>query len=331
MSEQTQDVPLSVAPPDTARAVEVKLTRYLDSLVNDLIELMPKALLQGDEQAVHATRVATRRLKAAMDLVNPIVSKDDVRPFSRTLRKLRRSLGNQRDLDVMGGHLNDLARRRRSLKSAVQWLQIQLNAERELAKHAAEDHAPPARFINKLAGWESIKADIDASAGALDAMLAQSLHLQLDAFSEQSDQVVVQFSSLDPDAPRHDPHELRIAGKALRYTLEMAREQGHDLPGRVFKMFKALQEHLGLWHDFVVLADWCLRQTLEKQLSHYDPVRSAEVLEVSQVCLRKCAIELQSFGELWTTQGDEIAAAIRTSFPLTRPATVLGPPLAVDA
>ena len=56
---------------------------------------------------------------------------------------------------------------------------------------------------------------------------------------------------------------MRIAGKALRYTLEMAVVEGHTLPGPVLKAFKRMQACLGLWHDYVVLTEAALRASLE--------------------------------------------------------------------
>ena len=55
-----------------------------------------------------------------------------------------------------------------------------------------------------------------------------------------------------------DVHELRIAGKLLRYTLELAEPLGYQLSPSVLKSFKQLQEALGLWHDDVVLGERAL-------------------------------------------------------------------------
>src|SRR5438128_2679762 len=84
--------------------------------------------------------------------------------------------------------------------------------------------------------------------------LKAAVHLQLDAFAEQADHVAcgqkadrgptdgeaasggaTDRSSDSPSVPpptgaHVDPHEVRIAGKALRYTLEMAVVDGHPLP-----------------------------------------------------------------------------------------------------
>src|SRR3954470_24134003 len=84
------------------------LLAYLDELVENLRRLIPSAIRGNDADAIHDARVATRRLKAALDLLETAIDQRRLRPFAKTLRKLRRRLGPLRDLDVMGDHLREL-------------------------------------------------------------------------------------------------------------------------------------------------------------------------------------------------------------------------------
>ena len=52
--------------------------------------------------------MATRRLKAALDLLKPVLSDEHLKPFSKVLKKFRRRLGPMRDLDVMIEHLGEI-------------------------------------------------------------------------------------------------------------------------------------------------------------------------------------------------------------------------------
>jgi CHAD domain-containing protein len=63
-----------------------------------------------------------------------------------------------------------------------------------------------------------------------------------------------------------DVHELRIDGKLLRYTLELAAPLGFGAPMPLLRAFKQLQDALGLWHDYVVLGEQTLRYALDQQL-----------------------------------------------------------------
>src|SRR4051812_26428693 len=83
------------------------LLQYIDELVDALRTLIPKAFKEWDIEAVHQARVSTRRLKAALDLLEPVLSAQQRKPFGQVLKKLRRQLGPLRDLDVMLDHLKD--------------------------------------------------------------------------------------------------------------------------------------------------------------------------------------------------------------------------------
>jgi hypothetical protein len=169
-------------------------------------------------------------------------------------------------------------------------------------------------------------------------LLAESLHLQLDAFAEQADRLVGGGPTAPDGAPEaaapavfQDPHELRISGKALRYTLEMAAVQGHELPGSLTKTFKKMQEALGLWHDYVVLGDRATQAALDALLSHHEPELMKEVLSLLGHTLDHATHELDRFKKQWRAEGEGVARSIRQSFPLTRPMPRAGVTLASEA
>lgn len=295
------------------------LVAYADDLVENLRQLVPQALRDWDEKAIHDARVSTRRLKAAIDLFRPVVSDQCRRPFARVGRKLRRRLGPLRDLDVMLGHLDELAGNRTHAE-AVAWLAQRLRAAREEARGASMEKAPPPKVLAKLGSWWGLREEIVKGAEAADSLLVESIHLQLDAFAEQADRLTCPPGvDVTATAAVLDVHQLRIAGKALRYTLEMARAQGRPLARDVMRTFKRMQEALGLWHDFVVLTEWAMRASLDELLAHHDTVLQAKVLSLARLTLNRAEQRLKKFGELWTLEGRELGETVRASFPLTKP------------
>jgi CHAD domain-containing protein len=338
----------SPGPAGAATAVpDYPLPAYVDSLLEQLQAHVPKALKEWDEEAVHQARVSTRRLKAALDLLKPVLTKRPRRAFGRVLRRLRRRLGPLRDTDVMLGHLGLLAKIPRHA-AAAGWLSQHLCRQRGELREASAKAPPPARVLSKLGTWWPVREEVLEAREAVPSLLAESLHLQLDAFAEQSNRLVGDIanralpappeeSAAGPVAPtperaaepsdaakpqaaaHQDPHELRIAGKLLRYTLEMAAVQGYELPKSVTKTFKRMQEALGLWHDFVVLSDRALQLSLDEALGHRDPGLQEQVLELARVFLRRSAQQLDGFARLWTEEGRELASLIRAAFPLTQP------------
>jgi CHAD domain-containing protein len=316
-------------PPDEQAATAFPLLAHLDGLVEDLRGRIPAALGQWDSEAIHQSRVATRRMKAALDLMRPVLGRRGRRRFGRMMRNLRRRLGPLRDVDVMIDHLREVGDEGK-YRRAVEWLSQRLCREREALRLASAKRRPAEAILERLAAWEPVRHELAAAHEAVDTLLAESLHLQLDMFAEQADRLVPATESGAQDvvpassAVRQDPHELRISGKALRYTLEMAAVQGHELPGSLTKTFKKMQDALGLWHDYVVLAERSARAGLDDQLAHHEPELMTELLELVRDVLGRATHHLGKFKRQWTEEGDAVAKAIRTSFPLTHPAPAAG-------
>ena len=290
---------------------------HLDRLMEELHAQTPKALRDFDEDAIHRARVATRRLSAALNLVEPVVGNKRRKALARVLRKLRRRLGPLRDADVMLGHLQELGGGGAKHAAALEWLGGRIDERRAALREASAKKAAASEVLADLGAWHPVREQVASSADAIDSLLVQSLHLQLDAFAEQAGRIAGQDDDPAHHPHRHDPHELRIAGKALRYTLEMAAAQGHPLPGSVLKKFKRMQELLGAWHDFVVLTDEAMRTSLDAVLSHRDPAAQDAVLELARLTLRRSAQQLAQFSKLWTAKGGPLAETIRSTFPLT--------------
>jgi CHAD domain-containing protein len=298
----------------------IPLVKYADSLVEELRELIGSAVGGRDEEAVHDARVITRRLKALCDLVEGVVSGRSRRPFKRVGKCLRRQLGPLRDLDVMLEHLGEF--KQPKLQGAVQWVRDRLGECRKKAVESAGENAPPARMLARLGTWWGMRHEMEQAGDSIEELLTQSVHLQLDAFIEQARDLAGER--------RNDPHQLRIAGKSLRYTLEMAREQGNKLPAAILSLFKKMQTALGLWHDYVVLAERIMRESVKCKLALHDMSLQSELLQVVQICFRRSEAELKKMAGLWKTRGESLTETIRQSFPLTEHAVQGSEPEAAE-
>lgn len=308
---------------------EFPFLERLDELIEELHKTVPKALHDWDEDAIHDARVATRRLKAAIDLMRFVLSDDHRKPLARALRKLRRRMGPLRDLDVMIKHLGKL-NDHPAHGVAARWLGDHLLACRDEERDEAHHKSPAADLLARLSAWSDVRREVIEAREAIDSLLAESLHLQIDAFAERARGIVLQ-TGRESGKPAHhqDPHQLRIAGKLLRYTLELADAHGHPLPASVMRSFKVMQEALGDWHDDVVLVECAMRTSLDESLSYHDADMQQRLLKLAQLFVTRATRELSNFSRLWQQRGDEVAERIRTGFPLTRavsaPKTDRGP------
>ncbi|MBV8779946.1 MAG: CHAD domain-containing protein, partial [Phycisphaerae bacterium] len=280
------------------------LCQYMDELIDSLRKDIPAALKRFDEDAIHDTRVATRRLKAAIELLEPVLTDEHRKPVAKAGKRLRRRLGAMRDLDVMIDALEPFLKQR-SHGEAATWLRDRLVHARESARDEAKSESSPHRLMARLGSWWGLREEVIESSEKASHLLAHSLHNQLESFAEQADQL----GNHDSSKP-HDPHAVRIAGKALRYTLEMAKRDGHDLPDDVAKTFKKLQDALGRWHDLVVLTERAMQESIAALLPHHDPEMQKKVMALAKLLLDRSVRELQKFSALWSEKGKNISAII---------------------
>jgi CHAD domain-containing protein len=190
---------------------------------------------------------------------------------------------------------------------AKAWLKYRLAQCRSDTVEKAKSRQPASHALAKLGSWWGIHEEIADVQPDIDDLLAKAVHLQLDAFMERAAD------------PQGDPHALRIAGKSLRYTLEMAKAHGRRLPHSFLRPFKQMQEALGLWHDYVVLTERILSETVGCDLALHDPQLQAQILKLSQRILDKAQHHLKKMTDLWKQTGPALSPQIRKSFPLTAP------------
>jgi len=238
-----------------------------------------------------------------------------VRPFAKTLRRLRRRLGPLRDLDVMQHHLVELREQGDAERlAAIDWIDARLVNMRRDALQQARKTASPARMLAKLGTWWGLRDEIASADNRIDALLRESLSRQFAAFSRESNRLFAAAEVASTDAPMAlqpvDPHAIRIAGKSLRYTVEMAEVQGHAPAKSVTKTFKRMQDALGLWHDFIVLTERMLLISGEVKLAHHDAPTQRAILGLAQATLRRSESQLKKFADLWQTHGQSLADAI---------------------
>ena len=202
-----------------------------------------------DNEALHDFRVAIRRLRTLLRAFRPATPGAVPVRLRRGLRQIARDTSASRDLEVK---LLWLAARAPELRPrdrvAVRWLRRRLLAAKQDADARARARINR-RLEALLAGLERRMQDLAtaASPNALVLALVMSARLRdlVDRFRDRLGRVT---SIANQDAA----HDVRIAGKRVRYLLEplATLPEGASLVDR----FKRLQDVLGEMHDADVLA-----------------------------------------------------------------------------
>jgi CHAD domain-containing protein len=292
----------------TKRTAAPNLLVFLEARVEELRRLAPKALRSSDPSAIHQARVTTRRLKSAVDLLEPILPEETRGDFADVLKRLRRALGPLRDNQVMAGHL-ETYRRNARLAAAAQWfLRLLETRDKELQRKAARK-APVHEVLKGLGAWWAMEQELRSAAQAGEALVKRTVPNCLESFVQRANHLA-ELRTTDSSQQHDDVHALRIDGKVLRYTLELAVPAGFDIPAPLFRSFKRLQEALGLWHDYVVLGEEALRAALDEQVPLHDPSLYGEILALANRCWRDSETQLNRFARLWKSTGSAIESDI---------------------
>ncbi|PWT86004.1 MAG: hypothetical protein C5B57_01905 [Blastocatellia bacterium] len=211
-------------------------------------------LEHGDVEALHRTRVASRRLREALPLL--VLDHDTAQNLARRLRKVTRALGPARELDVQALVIEKLQQDGHYPPTALAKVHRAVIHARDASREELAATLPTAklkRLARKLvrAGKTSESHDGKFNrAGdtgrawrwALEARLARRAGVARSAI-ERAGALYV---------PEH-LHAVRIALKKLRYAAELMKETGRPHMTADIAGLKSAQDVLGRLHDLHVL------------------------------------------------------------------------------
>jgi len=252
-AEVPQDNPAQIlapwyAAPDAplAELGRVLLRRYMRKL------LAAERDVRADRaiESVHALRVASRRLRAALRLLEPVSGRGELRPHVKAIRRLAQVAGAVRDRDVL---LADLEARAGGMPEALRPGLDELCAGLRAARAAAHreligllDGGAHADFTRGFAALISRRDGWDDSVRVRD--IAGST-----LWRHYEDLRAFDRGGL-PDDPE-ELHTMRIAGKRLRYLVELFADTFGARAAAVVDPLVAFQDHLGTLQDSAVARD----------------------------------------------------------------------------
>lgn len=212
-----------------------------------------------DSEEVHDMRVATRRMRAALRVFREYLDVDTFRPYTRMLRRTARTLGAVRDLDVFHekaqAYLDELPDERKSELDAlfIAWQSEYLRARNDLIEWLDSDDF--ANFKIEFDGFLQRRgvgaAPITSPNGNPTAHRVRDV-LPLILLRSWAIVRAYDESVSVPDVPLGHLHQLRIASKGLRYTLEFFAGVLGSNARALIEEVKELQDHLGEVQDGVV-------------------------------------------------------------------------------
>lgn len=215
----------------------------------------PGTRVGADAEELHGMRVATRRMRAAWRVFGDAYRPGRIRRYRRDLRDVAGRLGAVRDLDVL---IEGLATYQATVpevdRAAFEPLMTSWRTRREEARILllrTLDSARYGRFV------EEYREFVNTDGLAVLPVAPTTPHRVRDSMPSRIWAAYEHVRAYEPVLRWADVetlHELRIAAKWLRYTIEFVREPlGPDV-GPLIERIVALQDHLGYLHDADVAA-----------------------------------------------------------------------------
>src|SRR5215207_3372274 len=231
------------------------------ALLHDFIQMLKNedGSRAGDDiKSVHDMRVATRRMRSVLMLMDAHFKPKAIRAFQQPLQKVARALGGVRDLDVM---IENLTRFQATLpddqREALQGVVNVLEERRAGARQRLNTELGKGyykRFRNAFTKFVTTQVNRTKNphAEGNQPVPVEVRHMLPAVVYSHLASVRAYGSVITQDTNVETLHMLRIALKRLRYLTSMF----EDVLGKSGKEFidelKAVQDHLGKLNDSVV-------------------------------------------------------------------------------
>lgn len=206
----------------------------------------------GEVEPLHQLRVATRRLRASVELFSNVIYAAQLKIFRRDLPWLGAQAGAVRECDVTSSLIAARAARiDPDLKAAIAPMLAALNDRRNAEHEKLRELLASKRYrslLAKLSKPAIKKLGADRRLGIVAAQLVRPAARGASRFGEK----------IADDAPAIVFHKLRVRIKRLRYDLEMIASLGAKRHKKTLRRLEELQEQLGLYHDVTVASAWLL-------------------------------------------------------------------------
>jgi CHAD domain-containing protein len=265
-------------PVNAAQSVSEAFATILSHNLRALLTWEKAAKSWKDIEGVHQVRVTLRRMRSALSVFRPAISRDVTANWAQPMREFASALGPARDLDVfISEGLTPLAEQLPLPGAKI----LMALAERHRAR-AYE----PVRTMLESSDYRRFKKDFRAwvsNEGWLSAGITERERARLDSpavafarktLNQRLSKVLRTGRDADQDSA-DDMHRLRIECKKLRYAVEFFLPLFEGTENFVAQM-KKLQDLLGIMHDVFVMP--VLLDNLLEHEDNRDAYRYAGVL-----------------------------------------------------
>jgi CHAD domain-containing protein len=230
---------------------------YRHGLLRKRLAVFTRALhgiQEGDVRALHRARVASRRLREILPILQ--LERSTARKLVRRLRKVTDRLGAVRELDVLSSHLDELDRSGDRDSDAVRHLASAVAEERKAAREVLREKLPISALERLAIRLDEVAASLERHAGAASARDEAASRWALDArVARRAERLGEAMRRAGAVYLPDRLHVVRIGVKKLRYAVELRNEFAGIARSEDLRLLKRAQEILGRMHDLQMMMD----------------------------------------------------------------------------
>jgi len=247
---------------------QVVAARFVLKQVRALEAEIPGVLAAEDLECIHRMRVASRRLRANLNIFKPVFPPKPWARWLSSVRSLTRALGAARDLDVQIDHVAATIKSVEdpSIQRGLRRLHLRLLQKRSRRQKAVsravtawQKNGAAKDIYTRIGGWESrLPSGSIIPSMPLGDLACETILDRLSVFLGYA-------ACLDDPADITSLHAMRIAAKWLRYSLESFDAIWPDSFTRQLTALRTAQETLGTIHDCDVWAEMLPRMMAREE------------------------------------------------------------------
>lgn len=234
----------------------------LSAAVTEIVRRVPGIVGGEDVEAVHQARVATRRLRAQLRMLRPVVNRQWADETRSELKWLAQCLGAVRDADVLYAELDEQQRTLPQVdRAAARVLSERVLAERREAHDRLVEELQSDRYralMDRLLDATAVppmRGRDHRADGSAESVLPELVAKRYRGLARR-------VSKLGEDPSDEALHEVRKQSKSLRYVAEASRPFVGSPAKRLARAAERLQDVLGEVHDAAAAQAWLRHQVL---------------------------------------------------------------------
>lgn len=244
--KQTPEDSVLIAPEN--RDYERHLRTYVARHAGALFSNWEFESVKDPVEAVHDLRVASRRLRALIEVLGHLVPEHESK--RRALRKVTRGAGALREWDVNAQYLAELLTHAASHLEAAALEHLAVKVD----EHRADERKATKKRLSRLSPERIQKGLHELVEGLVRAVLVAPLEeLGRAALEPRLDALLASLPDPKAEGVGEQLHQVRIHIKRLRYAVELIAPLLGSGYSPIHGQLKSLQQDLGRHHDLFVL------------------------------------------------------------------------------